>query len=121
MGADRADALACVALVLHAIKDPAADKVADDPYGYARSQFVIGKAYAAKGESDMAELFFQKTIAVCDSFRIARLMPYALVSLGRVRLDAQDASGAIGLGRRATARMTGSTRASASAFEPTSG
>ncbi len=28
--ADRADALACVALVLHAIKDPAADKVADD-------------------------------------------------------------------------------------------
>ena len=79
------------------------DKVADDPYGYARSQFVIGKAYAAKGESDMAELFFQKAIAVCDSFSIARLMPYALVSLGRVRLDAQDASGAIGLGRRALA------------------
>jgi tetratricopeptide (TPR) repeat protein len=77
------------------------DRVADDPYGYARSQHVIGKAYAAKGEADMAALFFQKAIAVCDSFNIARVMPYALVGLGHVRLATRDAQGAIDLGRRA--------------------
>jgi tetratricopeptide (TPR) repeat protein len=77
------------------------DQIDRDPYGYARSQHVIGKAYAAKGEADMAALFFQKAIAVCDSFDLVRVMPYALVGLGRVRLSAQDAQGAIALGRRA--------------------
>ncbi len=74
---------------------------ANDPYGYARSQLTIGKAYAAKGERDMAELFFKKTIVVCDSFDLGLVMPAALVGLGRERLAAQDASGAIVLGARA--------------------
>ncbi len=72
-----------------------------DPYGYARSQLTIGKAYAAKGESDMAELFFKKTIAVCDSFDLGLVMPAALVGLGRERLAVKDANGAIALGTRA--------------------
>jgi tetratricopeptide (TPR) repeat protein len=72
-----------------------------DPYGYSRSQLILGKAYAAKGEAAMAELFFKKAIVVCDSFDVARVMPAALVGLGYVRLAAQDANGAIGLGRRA--------------------
>jgi tetratricopeptide (TPR) repeat protein len=75
--------------------------VAIDPYGYARSQLTIGKAYAAKGETDMAELFFKKTIAVCDSFDIGLVLPAALVALGRERLAAKDADGAIALGTRA--------------------
>ena len=74
---------------------------ANDPYGYARSQLTIGKAYAAKGESDMAELFFKKTIAVCDSFDLGLVMPAALVGLGRERLAVKDADGAIALGTRA--------------------
>ncbi|MBP6390786.1 MAG: hypothetical protein KA175_02055 [Flavobacteriales bacterium] len=74
---------------------------ASDPYGYARSQHILGKAYAAKGEMDMAELFFKKAIAVCDSFNVARVMPQALVGLGRARLSAHDAAGAVGLGVRA--------------------
>jgi hypothetical protein len=68
-----------------------------DPYGYARSQLTIGKAYAAKGEHDMAELFFKKTIAVCDSFDIGLVLPAALVGLGRERLTMKDADGAIAL------------------------
>jgi len=77
--------------------------IANDPYGYARSQLILGKAYAAKGETDMAELFFKKTIAVCDSFDIGRVMPAALVGLAHVRLAAQDANGAIRLGTHALA------------------
>ena len=74
---------------------------ANDPYGYARSQLTIGKAYTAKGEPDMAELFFKKTIAVCDSFQVHRVMPAALVGLAKVRLAMKDAEDAIALGRRA--------------------
>ena len=74
---------------------------ASDPYGYARSQLVLGKAYATKGESDMAELFFKKAIAVCDSFDVVRVMPTALVGLARVRLSLNDPNAAIALGRRA--------------------
>ncbi len=74
---------------------------ANDPYGYARSQLILGKAYAAKGETDMAELFFKKAIAVCDSFDVDRVMPAALVGLGHMRLAAQSANGAIDLGTRA--------------------
>jgi len=77
--------------------------VASDPYGYARSQLILGKAYAANRETDMAELFFQKAIAVCDSFAVARVMPSALVGLGQVRLSMKDAEGAIGLGTHALA------------------
>jgi tetratricopeptide (TPR) repeat protein len=72
-----------------------------DPYGYARSQLVLGKAYAAKGETDMAGLFFRKAVAVCDSFKVVRVMPVSLVGAAQVRLSAGDASTAIGLGRRA--------------------
>ena len=74
-----------------------------DPYGYARSQLVLGRAYAAKGEMDMAELFFQKTIAVCDSFDVMRVMPTALVGLAQVRLSLNDPIGAIAVGMRALA------------------
>jgi tetratricopeptide (TPR) repeat protein len=74
---------------------------ANDPYGFARSQLTIGKAYAAKGERDMAELFFKKTIAVCDSFGQRLVMPAALVGLGRERLAARDADASIALGTRA--------------------
>ncbi|MBL7963644.1 MAG: hypothetical protein JNM31_07340 [Flavobacteriales bacterium] len=79
------------------------NSVASDPYGYARSQLVLGKAYAAKGETNMAELFFQKAIAVCDSFNVVRVMPAALVGFARVRLSAKDANAAIDMGKRALA------------------
>ena len=74
---------------------------ASDPYGYARSQLTIGKAYAAKGENEMAEVFFKKTIAVSDSFDLGLVEPAALVGLGRERLALKDAEGAIALGTRA--------------------
>ena len=75
----------------------------NDPYGYARSQLILGKSYAAKGDTDMAELFFKKAIAVCDSFDVVRVMPTALVGLARVRLAVHDPNAAIALGRRALA------------------
>lgn len=72
-----------------------------DPYGYARSQLVLGKVYAAKGDLSMAELFFKKAIVVCDSFNVVRVISQAHVGLGWARLDAHDPAGAIGLGAHA--------------------
>ncbi|MBL0045767.1 MAG: hypothetical protein IPP33_15620 [Flavobacteriales bacterium] len=74
-----------------------------DPYGYSRSQLILGKVYAAKGEEDMAELFFKKAIAICDSFGVARVLAPALVGLGRVRLATNDALDAVRSGKRALA------------------
>ena len=75
----------------------------NDAYGFSRSQLILGKVYEAKGEMAMAALFYEKAIAVCDSFDVARVLPEALVGLGRVRLGAGDAKGAIVLGERALA------------------
>jgi tetratricopeptide (TPR) repeat protein len=72
-----------------------------DPYGYTRSQLVLGKAYAARGETALAELFFKKAISVCDSLDLGRMLPAALVGLGRVRFATHDANGAIAVARRA--------------------
>ncbi|MEO8066313.1 MAG: hypothetical protein ABI599_01345 [Flavobacteriales bacterium] len=87
--------------LFHAQRSNVITSAASDPYGYARSQLTIGKAYSAKGETDMAELFFKKTIAVCDSFDLGLVMPAALVALGRERLVVKDADAAIALGTRA--------------------
>ncbi|MBK8615021.1 MAG: hypothetical protein IPN85_16530 [Flavobacteriales bacterium] len=87
--------------LFHAQRSNVISAAADDPYGYARAQLTIGKAYAAKGESEMAALYFKKTIAICDSFHIGLVMPAALVALGHTRLAVNDAAGAIELGTRA--------------------
>ncbi len=89
--------------MFHAQASNIITSTAMDPYGYARSQLVLGKAYAAKDELDMAELFFRKAIAVCDSFGVVRVMPVALVGAAHVRLSAGDPNAAVGLGQRALA------------------
>ncbi|MBK7554950.1 MAG: hypothetical protein IPI55_10185 [Flavobacteriales bacterium] len=89
--------------MFHAQASNIITSTAMDPYGYARSQLVLGKAYAAKDELDMAELFFRKAIAVCDSFGVVRVMPVALVGAAHMRLSAGDPTAAIGLGQRALA------------------
>jgi tetratricopeptide (TPR) repeat protein len=89
--------------MFHAQASNIVTSAAMDPYGYARSQQVLGKAYAAKNELDMAELFFRKAVAVCDSFGVVRVMPVALVGAAHVRLSAGDPNAAVRLGQRALA------------------
>ena len=73
---------------------------AEDTYGYARSYYVLGAAYAAKGERDLAEVHFKRCIEVADSFRVMVPLYGALVARGRMKLEAEDLEGAIADGRR---------------------
>ena len=73
---------------------------AQDTYGYARSYYVLGAAYAAKGERELAEVHFKRCIEVADSFDVMVPLYGALVARGRMKLEAENVEGAIADGRR---------------------
>jgi len=75
----------------------------DDPYGYARSYYTLGAAYAAKHDRVLSEVHFARAIEVADSFDVVIPLIQALVGRGRMRLEMQDAPGAIIDGRRGLA------------------
>ncbi len=71
-----------------------------DPYGYARAQLVLGKAYIAKGDSEQAAVFFKRCIAVCDSFRLVMPLTQALAAQARASFAAGNTEDAIAKGRQ---------------------
>ncbi len=80
------------------ISDPASD-----PYAYARSYYMLGAAYAAKHERELANVHFARSIEVADSFHVMIPLYGALVGRGRMELEAGDIPVAIADGRRALA------------------
>ncbi|MEO8066665.1 MAG: tetratricopeptide repeat protein, partial [Flavobacteriales bacterium] len=72
----------------------------DDESGYARSFYVLGAAYAAKGDRQLAEVHFARAIEVADSFHVMIPLAASLVARGRMKLEAGDLDGAIADGRR---------------------
>jgi tetratricopeptide (TPR) repeat protein len=72
-----------------------------DPYAYARSYYMLGAAYAAKGDRDLAHVHFARAIEVADSFRVMIPLYGSLVARGRMALDAGEVQPAIADGRRA--------------------
>jgi len=87
------------------------DRPSDDPYGYARSYYLLGAAYAAKRDHVLAEVHFTRAIEVADSFDVAAPLIQALVGRGRMHLVMQNVAGAITDGQRglAVARGVGLT------------
>jgi len=83
------------------------DRPSHDPYGYARSYFLLGAAYAAKRDHVLAEVHFTRAIEVADSFDVAAPLIQALVGRGRMHLDMQNVAGAITDGRRGLAVSRG--------------
>ncbi|MFZ1687150.1 MAG: tetratricopeptide repeat protein [Flavobacteriales bacterium] len=73
----------------------------DDDYAYARSYYMLGSAYAAKGERQLAEVHFARAIQVADSFHVMIPLYGSLVARGRMALEAGDIPAAIADGRRA--------------------
>ena len=83
------------------------DRPSDDPYGYARSYYLLGAAYAAKRDRVLAEVHFTRAIEVADSFNVAAPLIQALVGRGRMHLDMQNVTGAITDGQRGLAVSRG--------------
>ncbi|HRD53540.1 MAG TPA: tetratricopeptide repeat protein, partial [Flavobacteriales bacterium] len=73
----------------------------DDDYAYARSYYMLGAAYAAKGERQLAEVHFARAIEVADSFHVMIPLYGSLVARGKMELEAGDIPAAIADGRRA--------------------
>lgn len=73
----------------------------DDPYAYARSYYMLGAAYASKGERQLAEVHFARAIEVADSFQVMIPLYGALVARGQMALEGGDIPAAIADGRRA--------------------
>ena len=73
----------------------------DDTYAYARSYYMLGAAYAAKGERQLAEVHFARAIEVADSFHVMIPLYGSLVARGQMELEAGDITTAIDDGRRA--------------------
>ncbi|MEO8066315.1 MAG: tetratricopeptide repeat protein [Flavobacteriales bacterium] len=73
----------------------------DDDYAYARSYYMLGEAYAAKGERELAEVHFARAIEVADSFHVMIPLYGSLIARGRMALDAGDMQAALADGRRA--------------------
>ena len=78
------------------ISDPGSD-----PYAYARSYYVLGAAYAAKRERQLADVHFARAIEVADSFQVMIPLFGSLLGRGEMELDAGDIPNAIADGRRA--------------------
>ena len=74
---------------------------AEDDYAYARSYYVLGAAYAAKGERQLAEVHFARAIEVADSFHVMIPLYGSLLGRGQMELEAGDIPAAIADGRRA--------------------
>jgi len=72
-----------------------------DPYAYARSYYVLGAAYAVKGERELAEVHFARAIEVADTFHVMIPLYGSLLARGRMALEAGDIPAAIADGRRA--------------------
>ena len=73
----------------------------DDDYGYARSYYMLGAAYAAKGERQLAEVHFARAIEVADAFHVMIPLYGSLVARGQMELEAGDLAAAIADGHRA--------------------
>ena len=72
-----------------------------DAYGYARSQLVLGRAYAAKGDEEQADVFLRRCIQTCDSFQVILPMAQAMIAQGEAFLKRGIPDGAIQSGRSA--------------------
>jgi len=73
----------------------------DDDYAYARSYYMLGAAYAAKGERELAEVHFARAIEVADAFHVMIPLYGSLLARGRMALEAGDIPAAMADGRRA--------------------
>ncbi|MEO8066314.1 MAG: tetratricopeptide repeat protein [Flavobacteriales bacterium] len=67
----------------------------EDSYGYARSQLVLGRAYAALGDHAQAELFYKRCIQVCDSFHVVLPLAQGLVAKAESSLSRGQPTDAI--------------------------
>ena len=74
---------------------------AKDPYAYARSYYMLGSAYAAKHERQLADVHFARAIEVADSFHIMIPLYGSLLGRGEMELEAGELPDAIADGRRA--------------------
>ncbi|MBK7554949.1 MAG: hypothetical protein IPI55_10180 [Flavobacteriales bacterium] len=72
-----------------------------DPYAYARSYYMLGAAYAAKRERQLADVHFARAIEVADSFHVMIPLFGSLLGRGQMELEAGDIPAAIADGRRA--------------------
>ena len=72
-----------------------------DPYAYARSYYVLGAAYAAKRERQLADVHFARSIEVADSFQVMIPLYGSLLGRGQMELEAGDIHAALADGRRA--------------------
>ena len=72
----------------------------EDDYGYARSYYMLGAAYAARGDRELAEVHFKRCIEVADSFHVMIPLYGALVARGRMKMEVGDLAGAIADARR---------------------
>jgi tetratricopeptide (TPR) repeat protein len=81
---------------------------ADDPYGYARSQLVLGTAYAALGQQDQSDAFLRRCVVICDSFDVVLPLTQALTAQAQALIAAERPAEAVAVGKRS---MTIATRA----------
>ena len=95
LGFGRVDSALYQAQRSNVVMEPSAD-----PYGYARAQLVLGKAYNAKGDSEQAAVFFKRCIAVCDSFHLVMPLTQALAAQARAAFAAGNTEDAIAKGRQ---------------------
>ena len=72
-----------------------------DPYAYARSYYMLGAAYAAKHERQLADVHFARAIEVADSFHVMIPLYGSLIGRGQMELEAGDIPSALADGRRA--------------------
>ncbi|QQR87851.1 MAG: tetratricopeptide repeat protein [Flavobacteriales bacterium] len=72
-----------------------------DPYAYARSYYMLGAAYAAKNERQLADVHFARAIEVADSFHVMIPLYGTLIGRGQMELEVGDIPAAIADGRRA--------------------
>ena len=72
-----------------------------DPYAYARSYYMLGAAYAAKNERQLADVHFARAIEVADSFHVMIPLYGSLLGRGQMELEAGDVTAAIADARRA--------------------
>jgi tetratricopeptide (TPR) repeat protein len=75
----------------------------DDPYGYSRSQLVLGRAYAALGQQNQSEAFLRRCLAICDSFAVVLPMTQALTAQATALIATGHAAEAIRTGKRSMA------------------
>jgi tetratricopeptide (TPR) repeat protein len=68
---------------------------ATDPFGAARSLIAIGQVYEAKGDVALADVHYQRAIAIADSFQVVRALSQALTLRGSMFLRNGNAHQAV--------------------------